>query len=381
MYNPLTISVIIVYFICLIIIIFTIVHVARHHKNFGTVLNSILTIISVFFIGIIYSTLFIFSIIIYLSEYVNLLLWKLSIIMGFVSLEIVILVSSFMIEYKKIPFFPLLCYTILLGFLIGSLFFLESIQIIHKSSNSSPYLVIDTSEINFIFNPLTGLITIIFLTLILINLLYVGIILYFKSREPKVIIGFSINAIILWNPLILYILYIIFQLTVYRELHIIFIMINSIVLCITLIKRPEMFQVLTNKVYFLNIYHKSGILLYSYEFEKEGILTDSVIWGNILIGINHILSEFIDSRDKIDMLQTKKAKIIVNYNNEYGFAVLVISNQKNEILVNLMENFTNDFKDRYKNELMEIQDLNKIIDVSDFKDTREMILKNFKIYL
>lgn len=381
MYNPLTISVIIVYFICLIIIIFTIVHVARHHKNFGTVLNSILTIISVFFIGIIYSTLFIFSIIIYLSEYVNLLLWKLSVIMGFVSLEIVVLVSSFMIEYKKIPFFPLLCYTILLGFLIGSLFFLESIQIIHKSSNSSPYLVIDTSEINFIFNPLTGLITIIFLTLILINLLYVGIILYFKSREPKIIIGFSINAIILWIPLILYILYIIFQLAVYRELHIIFIMINSIVLCITLIKRPEMFQVLTNKVYFLNIYHKSGILLYSYEFEKEGILTDSIIWGNILIGINHILSEFIDSRDKIDMLQTKKAKIIVNYNNEYGFAVLVISNQKNEILVNLMENFTNDFKDRYKNELMEIQDLNKIIDVSDFKGTKEMILKNFKIYL
>ena len=81
------------------------------------------------------------------------------------------------------------------------------------------------------------------------------------------------------------------------------------------------------------------------------------------------------------MLQTKKAKIIVNYNNEYGFAVLVISNQKNEILVNLMENFTNDFKDRYKNELIEIQDLNKIIDVSDFKDTKDIIEENFKIYL
>lgn len=381
MYNPLTISVIIVYFICLIICIITIVHIVHHHKNFGTVLNLILNVIAVFLIGIIYSTLFIFSIIIYQSENVNLLLWKLSIIMGFVSLEIVIIVSSFMIEYKKTPFFPLLCYTILLGFLVGSLFFLDSIQIIHKSSDSSPYLVLDTSDINFIFNPLTGLITIIFLTLFLINLLYVGIILYFKSREPKVIIGFSINAIILWIPLILYILYIIFQLPVYRELHIIFIMINSIVLCITLTKRPEMFQVLTNKVFFLNIYHKSGILLYSYKFEKEGILTDSVILGNILIGLNHILSEFIDSRDKIDMLQTKKAKIIVNYNNEYGFAVLVISNQKNEILVNLMENFTNDFKVRYKNELIEIQDLNKIIDVSDFKDTKDIIEENFKLYL
>jgi len=380
MYNPLTISVIIVYFICLIVSIITIVHIF-HHKIFGTVLNSVLNILAVFIIGIIYSTLSIFSIIIYQSEYVNVLLWKLSIILGFLALEIVLIVSYFMIEYKKIPFFPLLSYTILLGFLIGSLFFLDSIQIIHKSSASSPYFVSDTSDINFIFHPLTGLITIIFITSFLINLLYVGIILFFKSREPRVIIGFSINAIILWIPLILYMLYIIFQLPVFRELHIIFIMINSIVLCLTLIKRPEMFQVLTNKVYVLNIYHKSGILLYSYKFEKEGILTDSVIWGNILIGINHILSEFIDSRDKIDMLETKKAKIIVNYNNEYGFAVLVISNQKNEILVNLMENFTNEFKDRYKNELMEIQDLNKIIDVSDFKDTKEIIEENFKIYL
>jgi len=381
MYNPLTISVIIVYFICLIICIFTIVHIFHHHKIFGTVLSSILTILAVFIIGIIYSTLSIFSIIIYQSEYVNLLLWKLSIIMGFVALETVVIVSSFMIEYKKIPFFPVLCYTILLGFLIGSLFFLDSIQIIHKSSTSSPYLITDSSDINFIFSPLTGLITIIFLSLILVNLLYVGIKLYFKSREPKIILGFSINAIILWNPLILYMLYIIFQLPVYRELHIIFIMINSIVLCITLIKRPEMFQVLTNKVYFLNIYHKSGILLYSYKFEKGGIMADSATWGNILIGINHILSEFIDSRDKIDMLQTKNAKIIVNYDNDYGFAILVITNQINEILGKFMEKFTNDFKERYKNELLEIQDLNKIINVSEFEDTKEIIEQNFKIYL
>jgi hypothetical protein len=46
-----------------------------------------------------------------------------------------------------------------------------------------------------------------------------------------------------------------------------------------------------------------------------------------------------------------------------------------------MVNFTNDFKDRYKNDLLEIQDLNKIINVSEFKDTKEIIEKNFKIYL
>ena len=181
--------------------------------------------------------------------------------------------------------------------------------------------------------------------------------------------------------MIIYIHYLIFQLTTYRELYIIFLWINSIILCITLIKKPEMFFVLTNKIFYLNIYHKSGILLYSYKFEKEGVIADSVIWGSILIGINHILSEFIGSRDKIDMLQTKNAEIVVNYNNEFGFAVLVITNQKNEILDNFIENFTNDFKARYKSELLEIQDLNKLIDVSEFKDTKEIIEENFKIYL
>ena len=42
--------------------------------------------------------------------------------------------------------------------------------------------------------------------------------------------------------------------------------------------------------------------------------------------------------------------------------------------------FTNDFINRYENELMEIQDLNKIIDVSDFEDTKEIIEENFKLY-
>jgi hypothetical protein len=142
-----------------------------------------------------------------------------------------------------------------------------------------------------------------------------------------------------------------------------------------------MFLVLTNKIYYLNIYHKSGILLYSYKFEKEENLTDSAIWGNILIGINHILSEFIDKKDQIDVMQTKETDIIVNYNNEFGFAVLVITNKKNEILENFMESFMNDFINRYKTELNEIQDLNKIINVSEFEDTEQIIKKNFQIYL
>jgi hypothetical protein len=145
---------------------------------------------------------------------------------------------------------------------------------------------------------------------------------------------------------------------------------------------PKMFIALTNKIYFINIYHKSGILLYSYQFEKsvpeEG---DSSIWGNILIGLNHILSEFINKDDQIDVLQTKNAEIVVNYNNEYGFAVLVITNQRNSLIEKNMRDLTREFEKRYEKELSELLDINRIINVSDFEDADRIIEENFQLFL
>ena len=80
-------------------------------------------------------------------------------------------------------------------------------------------------------------------------------------------------------------------------------------------------------------------------------------------------------------MRTKMTDIIVNYNNELGFAVLVITNKKNAILENLMETFMIDFESRYETELNMIQDLNKIINVSEFEDVKELVEKNFNIYL
>jgi len=147
-----------------------------------------------------------------------------------------------------------------------------------------------------------------------------------------------------------------------------------------LLKKPEMFLELTNKIYYINIYHKSGILLYSYKFSKSPGELDSAIWGNILIGINHIISEFVDKRDQIDVLQTKNTDIIVNY-DDFGFAVVLITNKKNAILQKLMEKFTFEFRNKYKDELLEIQDLNRIINVSEFKETGKLIEKGFQLYI
>ncbi|MHA1194094.1 MAG: hypothetical protein ACTSP9_17705, partial [Promethearchaeota archaeon] len=155
---------------------------------------------------------------------------------------------------------------------------------------------------------------------------------------------------------------------------------------IMLIKNPELFFILPNEIYSINIYHKSGILLYSYNFgEDPHQRIDSTIWGNVLVGLNHILGEFIDVKDKIDVIKTKKSDIVVKYEIESGYALVVITNKKNQIIENLMEPFSEEFKNKYKKELNDIQDLNRIIDVSDFIadfiDTKEIIKHHFQLYL
>jgi len=70
----------------------------------------------------------------------------------------------------------------------------------------------------------------------------------------------------------------------------------------------------------------------------------------------------------------------VNYNNENGFAVLILTNQKNAILANILDEFTREFKEKYKKELTEIQDLNNLIDASEFLGVENLIKKHFSIY-
>ncbi|TFF93748.1 MAG: hypothetical protein EU543_02915 [Promethearchaeota archaeon] len=153
-------------------------------------------------------------------------------------------------------------------------------------------------------------------------------------------------------------------------------------MCYLAIVYPKLFLASTNKIFFINIYHKTGVLLYSYKFQRPITQEDdSSIWGNILIGLNHILSEFINKEDQIDVLQTKNAEIVVNYNNDLGFAVLVITNQKNEYINECLEKLTQKFKEKYKNELNEIEDINRIINVSEFEETDKIIEEFFKIFI
>ncbi len=359
--------------------VYTLIFIFTHHEKFGIKFNAILNFITIFNACMIYSTLYVISDIFFFSEDINILLWKLSLVFGFISLMLISLLYAFLKEYKKIPYFPFLYFMILFGFVIGSFFTPNSIQISLNYSNSPPF-ILDISKINYTFNFTTGLIISIFQLSFVFYFLYLSYIIYKKARNKVALKGLLINSFIFIVPVSMLILYILFQAWIFREFFIFSLWINLISVCLMVVMKPEVFSDLTNKIYYINIYHKSGILLFSYKFKTINNEVDSTIWGNILIGINHILSEFVYTKDQIEVLQTKNSDIIVYY-DRFGFAVVLITNRKNAILKKLMDNFSKEFRIRYKNELIEIQDLNRLINVSEFKETKDIIEKNFQIYL
>jgi hypothetical protein len=359
---------------------YTLIFILKHHGKYGIIFTTILNFLGIFNAVIIYSTLYMFSVFILFSEEINVLLWKLSLISGFISLFITSLIYTFLKEFKKIPYFPFLLFTAIFGLLIGSFFSQHSVKITINSLNTPPFLVNDISIINYSFNMITGLIIIIFQLSSVLYYFILSYIIYNRARNKEPVKSLIVNTFIFLIPIIMYISYTIFHISIFRELHFLSLWINILSICYMLVKKPEMFSELTNKIYFINIYHKSGILLYSYQFGIENNQVDSTIWGNILIGINYILSEFVDPKDQIEVLQTDNSDIIVNYDN-LGFAVVLITNRKNVILTKLMDKFAKEFKDKYRNELTEIQDLNKLINVSEFKETKNIIESNFQMYL
>ena len=352
-------SLIIGYILILILSTYTIIHIFRHRKKYGTELIAFLNVANIIIAGILYSTLFMFSVVIFISYDINILLWKLSLVFVFVIRLIISIIFSFFNEYKKIKIFPFLYFTLLFGLLVGALGTPDSITL---SLTGPPpvFSLMNPSNVNFKFNLVTSIVAILFELFLTIYFLYSAAIIHNKTKHKEESSPLLLNTLVFSISMMMLVLYITLQETLYRELYIIISWISSFAIDIMLIRKPEMFFILPNRIYSVNIYHKSGIVLYSYSFDNT---TDNKIesarWGTILIGLNHILSEFIDKTDKIDVIQTKKTDIVVRYENDYGYALVVITNQKNDIVEDLMLGFSNDFNSKYKNKLLDIQDLKR----------------------
>ena len=377
-----SVSLIVGYVLILILSVYTVIQIFRHRNKYGTQLIAILNITNTFIAGIIYSTFFMFSVVIFISNDINILLWKLSLVAVFISLLVTSIMYSFFNEYKKIKRFPFIYFTLLFGLLIGALASPDSITLILNGPLPPMFSIMDPSNINFIFNFVTSIVGILFELFVTIYFLYSAAIIHNKTKHKEESSPLLLNTIVFSISMMMLLLYISLQETLYRELYIIISWLSSLAVDIMLIRKPEMFFILPNRIYSVNIYHKSGIVLYSYNFDNTttDFKIESARWGTILIGLNHILSEFIDKTDKIDVIQTKETDIVVRYENELGYALVVITNQKNEIVEDLMLGFSNEFNSIYKNKLLDIQDLNRLINISEFIDIKELIEKHFQLY-
>ncbi|MCJ7648098.1 MAG: hypothetical protein MUP85_05755 [Candidatus Lokiarchaeota archaeon] len=126
------------------------------------------------------------------------------------------------------------------------------------------------------------------------------------------------------------------------------------------------------------MFHKSGILLYSYNFETRQEVEESLLKGSILIGINHILSNFSNLENQVSVIKMSDRDIIFNFNNELGYATLLIAKHKNSILENAVNEFNLNFSKKYFETLTNLKGL---IDVSNFRNTSELVREYFKAYL
>ena len=376
-------SLIIGYILILILSTYTIIHIFQHRNKYGTQLIAFLNIANTIIAGIVYSTLFMFSVVIFISYDVNILLWKISLVTGFITLLITSIIYSFFNEYKKIKPFPFIYFTLLFGLLVGALATPDSITLTLNGPLPPMFSIMDPTNMYFEFSLATSIVFILFELFITIYFLYSAAIIYNKTKNKQEGSTLLMNTLVFSISVIMLLLYITVQETIYREIYIVILWVSSFAFYIMLIKKPEMFFILPNRIYSVNIYHKSGIVLYSYNFDnnKTDFKIESARWGTILIGLNHILSEFIDKTDKIDVIQAKKSDLVVRYENDYGYALVVITNQKNVIIEDLMLGFSNDFNNKYKDILLDIQDINQLINISEFIDIKELVEKHFQLYI
>ncbi|MCJ7651254.1 MAG: hypothetical protein MUP85_21815, partial [Candidatus Lokiarchaeota archaeon] len=234
-------------------------------------------------------------------------------------------------------------------------------------------------NINYSFiNPLLLVFIVIFnfsIAIVLITSQIKGFSNYHDKKLGQLYFAFTI---IHCTSIILYSIFLISQNVWIKHVHLIIYLFNVSFYVYILAKKPSLLEVFTNKLYDFIVFHKSGILLYSYNFETRQEVEESLLKGSILIGINHILSSFSNLENQVSVIKMSDQDIIFNFNNELGYATLLIAKHKNSIIENAVNEFNLNFA---KNNLDTLTNIKGLIDVSKFRNTFELIQEYFKAFL
>lgn len=355
--------------ISVIISIFAIIYFSTHRENYGTKQRLTLMILIYLIGGICYFTTFSLSSMTYFKSDIALILWKISMIIRIPAMLLIFSLRISIIDSQKAKFTYISIICFLGGLIVGLLFIPNSFEIM----NVEGVYIIDVKNIYFlIFNVVYDVFLIVFMIHILLK---TYIIIGNKRLFRTMVFGTIIATFIILNNT----LYLITQNLLYRYLHLVVYVGSSFVMLIQIVKKPELFIDFSNKIYNFIIFHRSGILLYNYYVKNGNKADDSLLKGSILIGINHILLNFINKKDQLNLISLRNTHdILLEYDNELNYAILLIVRRKDFIIDKALQLFMSKFSKLYGDKLL---NLNGLIDTSVFKNTGEIIKENFGPFL
>ncbi len=352
-----------------IISVFGITFVILNWENYGTILNTVLNIFLYLFLGMIFLPLYVLSTDTFLTPNIALMLWRLSIVFWIISIAVLSIIQIFIIKVRRITPLPSIFYALIGGLILSLTYLSNSIEIFQVSPNNY----------YFVFNNL-GLITILLVyNLMIFSFMWYNIIINFSKFRDKQIgknLGFlTLNFSFI---IIFYSLYLIFQNILFEYIYISIYLVGALIATYNIYKKPALFIELTNKIYNFIIFHKSGILLYSYNFETGKETDDSLLKGSILIGINHILSSLVDKKEQLNLIKMKDRDILFEYDTSNGYAILLTTNHKNTFIKKAVRSFMEEFS---KLNYEKFENMNGLIDVSEFGNAKKLILEFFAPYI
>jgi len=364
----------IIYLIGVILsIVISVITIYSHIKRFHNLKIKFLFVSTIFLInyGIIYPLLKYLSLIAFFNEDFTLLLWRMSSNLLICSgILIVIGIETF--SLKRFNIFLNLIIFILSGYIISLTLLNETFIISTAIFDSLSYYEVEIS-----FNYLiSGLILLIFI-LLKLNYNFLSV-LKFEIKKRRLRVYYVIPNTMIILMIISYLILQYLNPYLFSSFSLLFNWIGVLFSFYVFLKYYTKYLTFFNTAYEFVVFHKSGIMLFSYDFEKRERKDTSTIKGAVLIGINHILSEFSTAKDQITSIILKDREIILEYNREYGIAILLTVNKSTNFFKKGTQLFMDQFIEKYKNELKSYMDLNTAIDTSAFHDAKKILLKTFE---
>jgi hypothetical protein len=332
--------------------------------------KNFLVLLIIFFINEIHAFAFFnFSTQNIFNQELALILWYGTLISGAVSIGIWTSVHSIELNKRsRVRYLPVLICISLLGVMVSLML----------SQNSFIVIPSDYTYI-FIFQSDLLLISILIYNATVISITIIMQIFGFKNYSDRGLgIIFNYFDAIFVFRIIIYSLFLIFTANTLKILFLLSYFVNIMIILILIIRRPNFLVVFTNKIYDFIIFHHSGILLYSYNFQTDQEVNDSLLKGSILIGINHILNNFSNVEYQLDLIKLRDKEVIFQFDNELGYASLLIAKHKNHILEHSVSNFNDAFSRQYRDIL---KNAHGLIDISKFSGTKDLIDEYFKRYI